>query len=199
MRLGKLTARTLTISTDAPQGCVLSPLLFSLYTNDCTLKDPSVKLLKFAGDTTVIGLIKDDDESAYRQEVEQLAVWCSLNNLELNTQNCGDDSELQKKPPCSPPTHHHEQHCDCSGVIQVPGNHHLSGPEVGQSHCLYCEKGPAEAVFPPPAKEVQPTSGAAETVLLCHHRVCPMYFYNCLVWFSYQNRHQKTTTDSQDC
>ncbi len=89
--------------------------------------------------------------------------------------------------------------CDCSGVIQVPGNHHLSGPEVGQSHWLYREKGPAEAVFPPPAKEVQPASGAADTVLLCHHRVCPMFFYNCLVWFSYQNRHQKTTTDSQDC
>ncbi len=134
VRLGKLTTRTLNISTGAPQGCVLSSLLYSLYTNDCTSKDPSVKLLKFADDTTVIGLIKDGDESAYRQEVEQLAVWCSLNNLELNTQNCGDDSRLQKDPPCSPPTHHHEQHCDCSGVIQVPGNHHLSGPEVGQSH-----------------------------------------------------------------
>ncbi len=34
---------------------------------------------------------------------------------------------------------------------------------------------------------------------LCHHRVCPVFIYNCLVWFSYQNRHQKTTTDSQDC
>jgi len=84
VRLGKYTSSTRTMSTGAPQGCVLSPLLFSLYTNNCTSKDPSVKLLKFADDTTLIGLIQDGDESAYRQEVKGLAVWCSL-NLELNT------------------------------------------------------------------------------------------------------------------
>ncbi len=61
------------------------PLLFSLYTNDCTSKDPSVKLLKFADDTTLMGLIQDGDKSASRHEVMALAVWCSLNNLELNT------------------------------------------------------------------------------------------------------------------
>ncbi len=84
VRLGKYTSSTRTISSGAPQGCVLSPLLFSLYMNDCTSKDPSVKLLLFADDTTLIGLIQDGDEFAYRQEVKELAVWCSLNNLELN-------------------------------------------------------------------------------------------------------------------
>ncbi len=80
VRLGKLSSSTRTISTGAPQGCVLSPL----YTIDCTSKDASVKLLKFADDTTLIGLIQDGDKSAYRQDVKELAVWCSLNNLELN-------------------------------------------------------------------------------------------------------------------
>ncbi len=85
VRLGQFSSSTRTISTGAPQGCGLSPLLFSLYTNDCTSIVPSIKLLKFADDTTLISLIQDGDESAYRQEVKELAVWCSLNNLELNT------------------------------------------------------------------------------------------------------------------
>ncbi len=72
------------------------------------------------------------------------------------------------------PTHHHGQHCGCSGVIQIPGNPHLSGPEVGQSHRLNFQKGPAEVVLPSPAEGFQSATGAAETVLLgCRENLEP--------------------------
>ncbi len=76
-----LTTRT--ISTGSPQGCVLSSLLFSLYTNNCTSSHKSVKPLKFADDTTLIGLISDGNESTYRWEIDHLVTWCHQHNLEL--------------------------------------------------------------------------------------------------------------------
>ncbi len=76
--------------------------------------------------------------------------------------------------------------------------HHLSGPEVGHSHRLYCQKGPAEVVLPSPDDEVQPATGAAETVLLCHHWICTLHVNNCLVQLSYQIWPQKTTECSPD-
>ena len=41
-------------------------------------------ILKFADDTTVIGLITNLDESEYRDQVNKLISWCNDNNLELN-------------------------------------------------------------------------------------------------------------------
>ncbi len=98
-----------------------------------------------------------------------------------------------------PPTHHYGQHCNSSGVVQISGHHHLSGPEVGQSHWVHCENGPTEVVLPLPAEKFQSATGAAETVLLGHHRVCSLHFNNCLVQLSYQIRHQKTTENGSDC
>ncbi len=42
--------------------------------------------IKFADDTTVVGLISNRDETNYRSEVSRLAGWCSDNNLSLNVE-----------------------------------------------------------------------------------------------------------------
>ncbi|KAK0146238.1 RNA-directed DNA polymerase from mobile element jockey [Merluccius polli] len=85
VRSGHDRSTTLILNTGAPQGCVLSPFLYSLFTHDCKPKYGSNSIIKFADDTTVIGLITNNDESDYRAEVQHLAVWCADNNLLLNT------------------------------------------------------------------------------------------------------------------
>lgn len=84
VRLGKIIPSSRSTSTGSPQSCVLSPLLFSLYTNNSVSLYPSVKLLKFADDTTLVGLISRDDELAYRWEIKWLRSWCGNNDLELS-------------------------------------------------------------------------------------------------------------------
>ena len=84
VRVGSNASGTVILNTGAPQGCVLSPLLFSLFTHNCTARHDSNTIIKFANDTTVVGLITDNDETAYREEVRDLAGWCQNNNLPLN-------------------------------------------------------------------------------------------------------------------
>ncbi|KAL0153828.1 hypothetical protein M9458_050858 [Cirrhinus mrigala] len=86
VRVGSNTSSTIILNTGAPQGCVLSPLLFTLLTHDCTPSHSSNLFIKFADDTTVVGLISKTDETDYRSEVSRLAVWCRDNNLSLNVE-----------------------------------------------------------------------------------------------------------------
>ncbi|KAK3566444.1 hypothetical protein QTP86_033288 [Hemibagrus guttatus] len=84
VRMGRHVSASLTLSTGAPQGCVLSPLLYSLYTYDCVATTNSTTITKFADDTVVVGLISDNNETAYLEEVRNLENWCKKNNLLLN-------------------------------------------------------------------------------------------------------------------
>ena len=74
----------LIVNTGVPQGCLLRPLLYSLFSQDCMGRNDTNTIIKFAVDTTVVGLITDKDETAYREEVRDLAVQCQDNNLSLN-------------------------------------------------------------------------------------------------------------------
>ncbi|KAK3554553.1 hypothetical protein QTP70_025498, partial [Hemibagrus guttatus] len=85
VRVGNRTSGIRTVSTGTPQGCVLSPLLYTLFTYDCVASQTSTKIIKFADDTTVIRLITGGEETSYRTEVAGLIAWCQENNLSLNT------------------------------------------------------------------------------------------------------------------
>ena len=89
VRVVNNTSATLILNTGAPQGCVLSPLLYSLFTHDCVAMHHSNTIIKFADETRVVGLITDNDETAYREVLRDLAVWCQDNNLSLNESKTG--------------------------------------------------------------------------------------------------------------
>ena len=84
VKVGNNISISLTLNTGAPQGCILSALLYSLFTHDCVAMHASNSIIKCADDTTVVGLITNNNETAYREEVRALRVWCQENNLSLN-------------------------------------------------------------------------------------------------------------------
>jgi gmma-aminobutyric acid receptor subunit gamma/cGMP-dependent protein kinase 2 len=72
VKVGNNISTSLTLNTGALQGCVLSPLLYCLFTHDCMAKHAFNSIIKCADDTTVVGLINNNNETAYREEVRTL-------------------------------------------------------------------------------------------------------------------------------
>jgi hypothetical protein len=70
--------------TGAPQGTVLSPFLFTLYTSDFKVQGESCHLQKFSDDSAVVGCILDNDEVMYRERIDDFVTWCDANFLVLN-------------------------------------------------------------------------------------------------------------------
>lgn len=84
VQTGSKTSSPLTLNTGTPQGSVLSPVLYSLFTHDCVAVHSSNSIIKFADNTTIVGLITNNDEATYIEEVSLLRQWCQNNNLLRN-------------------------------------------------------------------------------------------------------------------
>ena len=61
-------------------------------------------IIEYAGDTTILGLIKSGDESLYREQVNKIIVYGEDNNLVLNIEKKQrTNSGLQEeRPPLQP-------------------------------------------------------------------------------------------------
>ncbi len=97
VKMGQFTSNSITLNIGAPQGCVLSPLLYSLYTHNCVSSHSSTSIVKFADDTVVLGLINNNDETAYLDEAERLTSWCQDNCLSLNVSKTKESDRLQEE------------------------------------------------------------------------------------------------------
>ena len=75
---------TILLNIGSPQGCVLSAVLFILYTNGLIAKHDNCYIIKYADDTAIIGLISNNNEQDYFNEIASTVKWCNENNLLLN-------------------------------------------------------------------------------------------------------------------
>ena len=106
VKVGNNISTLLNLDTGAPQGYVLRPNLYSLFTHDCVAMHASNSIIKFADNTTVVGLSTNNNETAYREEGRALGVWCQENIHSLNANKAKEMIvDFRKQQREHPPIH----------------------------------------------------------------------------------------------
>lgn len=154
-----------------------SPFIFSLYTHDCVPAHNTNAIIKFADNTTVVGLITDNHETAYREEVQRLTDWCSDNNPTLNTKKTEEliiDFRKQQK------VHHSQWQTGASLQFQVSGNTPLRGPLMDNK---YKFTGEVTTIVLPKNAQKPWTLSQHHLVSFYHCSIESVLTYGILVWY----------------
>ena len=93
VRLDRVLSDVVVSGTGAPQGTVLSPFLFTLYTTDFQYNSESCHLQKFSDDSAVVGCIRDGQEGEYRALVDNFVEWSGKNPMLMNVYKTKRDGD----------------------------------------------------------------------------------------------------------
>ena len=79
---GRFSELSLTC-TGSPQGCVLSPLLYILYTDDCRSNHLNRFLVTFANDSVLLSMLQGSEQH-HAPALTEFVDWCDNSYLDLN-------------------------------------------------------------------------------------------------------------------
>ena len=84
VKVNQTFSQTVVTNTSAPQGCVSSPILYILYTNDCTSSSTNNYIIQFSDDSAILSLLHVDSDISMYTQIESFVHWCDNNHLKLN-------------------------------------------------------------------------------------------------------------------
>lgn len=85
VRLKNRSSEPVVCSPEAPQGTVLSPDLFILYTSDFKSSSESCHMHRSSDDTAIAWGVRGGQEEDYRSRVEDFVTWSRSHLLQVNT------------------------------------------------------------------------------------------------------------------
>ena len=148
VRMGDCLSSMVTSSTGAPQGTVLSPILFTLYTSDFKHNSDTCHIQKYSDDTAIVACIREGDEGEYRALVADFVEWCQQNQLQLNVSKTKEMVlDFRRAPPSPQPVIIEGRE------VEVVGNYKYLGLQLDSrldwslnSDCVY-KKGQSRMYF----------------------------------------------------